>query len=68
MVNLFINFVIFILLKLALTVVKDEFCNVNCVKYKGVWYYASFQYIYYFFTSKKSYLALQHSNIWELDS
>ena len=28
------NFVISILLKLALTVVKDVFCDVNCVKCK----------------------------------
>ena len=32
--NLFINFVISILLKLALTVVKDLFCDVNCLKCK----------------------------------
>ena len=31
------NFVISILLKLALTVVKDVFCDVNCVKYKEVY-------------------------------
>ena len=34
MVNLFMNFAIYILLKLALTVVKDVFCDVNCVKCK----------------------------------
>ena len=31
-VNLFMNFAIYILLKLALTVVKDVFCDANCVK------------------------------------
>ena len=30
--NLFMNFVISILLKLALTVVKGVLCDVNCVK------------------------------------
>ena len=34
MVNLFMNFATYILLKLALTVVKDVFCDVNCVKCK----------------------------------
>ena len=38
MVNLFMNFVISILLKLALTVVKGVFCDVNCVKCKSVSY------------------------------
>ena len=37
------NFVISILLKVALTVVNDVFGDVNCVKCKSVWYYASFQ-------------------------
>ena len=31
------NFVISILLKLALTLVKDVFCDVNCVKCKKVY-------------------------------
>ena len=31
------NFVISILLQLALTVVKDVFCDVNCVKRKIVY-------------------------------
>ena len=34
MVNLFMNFVISILLILALTVVKEVFCDVNCLKCK----------------------------------
>ena len=34
MVNLFMNFVITILSKLALTVLKDVFCDFNCVKCK----------------------------------
>ena len=38
------DFVISILLKIALTVVKDVFCDVHCVKCKNsVWYFASFQ-------------------------
>ena len=38
------NFAISVLLKLALTVVKDVFCDANCVKCKkNVLYYASFQ-------------------------
>ena len=32
--RLFMNFVISIILTLALTVVKDVFCDVNCVKCK----------------------------------
>ena len=31
------NFIISILLKLALTIVKDVFCDVNCVKCKNVY-------------------------------
>ena len=37
MINLFVNFVISIFLLLALTVVKDEFCDVNSVKCKIVY-------------------------------
>ena len=38
MVNLFMNFVISILLKLVLIVVKDVFCDGNCMKCKkGIW-------------------------------
>ena len=37
------NFAISFLLKLALAVVKDEFYDINYVKCKSVWYYASFQ-------------------------
>ena len=37
------NFVISILLKLALTVVKDVFCDVNCVKCKKYMVLCSFQ-------------------------
>ena len=43
MVNLFMNFAISILLKLALTVVNDVFCGVNCVKCKKCMVYVSFQ-------------------------